>query len=69
MSTNHMAGVPRFEPESLQQAAQRCGVTVRTMRRWVVEGRLTGYRLGSTLIRLDRAEVDALLTPIHTATS
>lgn len=51
------------EFETLAQAAARLGICVKTLRRRIADGSLTGYRLGS-LIRVDRAEVDALLRPI-----
>lgn len=53
--------------ESLNEAAERVGVSTRTLRRWIAAGRLTGYRVGPQLIRLDPAEVDALLRPIPSA--
>jgi excisionase family DNA binding protein len=43
------------------------GVTPRTLRNWIAEGRLTAYRIGDKLIRIDRAELDALIRPIPTA--
>lgn len=46
---------------SLEQAAEYAGVSPRTVRRYVAAGRLTGYRVGPRLIRLDISEVDAML--------
>ena len=55
---------------SLAQAADRLGVTPRTIRRMIARGRLTGYRIGDTrLLRLDRIEVDMCLRPIPTASA
>ncbi len=53
--------------ETIAEAAARCQVSTKTIRRRISEGRLTGYRFGPTLIRLDPAEVDALLRPIPSA--
>jgi excisionase family DNA binding protein len=39
----------------------------RTLRRYVAEGRLTGYRIGPRALRLDADEVEALAKPIPTA--
>ncbi len=50
--------------ETIAEAARRTGVSTKTIRRRIAEGRLTGYRFGPTLIRLNPAEVDALLRPI-----
>ena len=55
--------------ESLADASARVGVSTRTLRRWIAAGRLTGYRVGPQLIRLDPREVDALARPIPSAGS
>lgn len=53
--------------ETIAEAAGRTGVSTKTIRRRIAEGRLTGYRFGPHLIRLNPAEVDALLRPIPSA--
>ncbi len=53
--------------ESIPQAAERAGVTTRTIRRWIAQGELNGYRMGKRMIRLDADELDNRLTPIPTA--
>lgn len=50
---------------TLDQGAEHLGVCTRTLRNYIAEGRLTGYRVGR-MIRLDAAEVDALAKPIPT---
>ena len=55
--------------ESVASAAERHHVCAKTIRRKIASGDLTAYRLGSRLIRLDPAEVDALLRPIPNARS
>ncbi len=52
---------------SIAEAAQQIGVNPRTIRRRISDGTLTGYRMGPRLIRVDLAELDALLRPIPTA--
>lgn len=52
---------------TLEQAAEHLGVCERTIRRYVADGRLTGYRLGPRLLRFDGGEVDALARPVPTA--
>lgn len=47
--------------ESLQDSARRIGVTVKTLRRWIAQGKLTAYRPSKRVIRLDAAEVDAMM--------
>jgi excisionase family DNA binding protein len=44
---------------SIQDAAEYIGVTDRTIRQMISDGRLTGYRNGAKLIRLDLNEIDA----------
>lgn len=51
---------------SLAEAAEVLGVSVRTIRRMVSEGRLTGYRIGSRMLRVDLNDVDALPSAIPT---
>ena len=53
--------------ESIADAARRGRCSPKTIRRRIAEGNLTAYRFGPHLIRLDPAEVDALLRPIPTA--
>jgi excisionase family DNA binding protein len=63
--------VPLTEPTQHQMApiaaaAEHTGVSTQTIRRYIAAGRLTGYRVGPRLIRVDLAEVDALLHRIPT---
>jgi len=46
---------------TLQVTADHCGVGERTIRRWVSKGRLTAYRLGPRIVRIDLNEVDQRL--------
>lgn len=48
---------------SLQEAAVYMGVTDRTIRQWIAEGRITGYRINARLIRVDLNEVDSAMEP------
>ena len=52
---------------TITEAAARIGVNTKTIRRRIADGSLVGYRFGPRLIRVDPAEVDALLQPIPTA--
>ena len=56
---------PKFE--TLAESAERHRCSVKTLRRRIADGHLTAYRFGPTLIRVDPAEVDALLRQIPTA--
>lgn len=51
---------------SLPQAAEMLGVTTRTLRRYIADGRLSAYRLGPRMLRVDLDELDALLRPLAT---
>lgn len=45
-----------------RQAADHLGVSVRTIDRFITDKRLTAYRLGHKITRVDLNEVDALVT-------
>lgn len=60
-----MTAEPRYVP--LDVAAKRLSITVPGLRKFIAEGRITGYRLGKRAIRVDVRELDALLTPIPSA--
>ena len=51
---------------SLAQVAQYAGVSIKTVRRWVADGRLPAYRVGKRLIRVDLADADACFRQIPT---
>lgn len=55
--------------ETIRQAADRLGVSEKTIRRHIAAARLRGYRLGERLIRVDPDEVDALLRLIPNGSS
>ncbi|MDR3658754.1 MAG: excisionase family DNA-binding protein [Mycobacterium sp.] len=46
---------------SPRQAAEFYGVSLRTIQRWLAEGKIQGYRLGGKLVRLEADEVQAAL--------
>lgn len=48
---------------SQQEAAEYLGVTDRTIRQMIADGRLTGYRNGNRLVRIDLNEIDAAMKP------
>ncbi|MFE3000717.1 helix-turn-helix domain-containing protein [Nocardia sp. NPDC059246] len=50
---------------TLQEAAKTVSVTERTVRNWISNGLLTGYRFGPKIIRVDREELLALATPVN----
>ncbi len=52
--------------ESLADAAERTGVSVRTLRRRVSEGRLPAFRAGLRLLRVRPEDVDRLMRPLPT---
>lgn len=52
---------------SIAAAAEYAGVSTKTIRRYITAGRLAGYRVGPRLVRVNLAEVDALLRRIPTA--
>ena len=48
----------------LVEGAAYVGVHTRTLRRWIAEGRLTAYRVGPRLIKVDLTELDRLQQPV-----
>lgn len=50
----------------LRDAAAYLGCSTKTIRRYIAAGRVTGYRAGPRLIRVDLNDLDALLRPIPT---
>lgn len=46
---------------SINDAADYIAVHPKTIRRWIATGRLTGYRAGPRLIRVDLNELDSVL--------
>ena len=54
---------------SIQQAAEYLGVCPRTIRRYIAESRLSAYRAGPRLIRVDQADLDSMLSPNWEAVS
>ena len=50
--------------ESLAAAAERTGISIRTLRRRIAEGRLPAYRSGPRLIRVNPSDVDRLMVQV-----
>ena len=55
----------RRHPEliGLQEAADRCGLCYKTIRRYIGSGQLKAVRVGPRLLKVDVADVDALVRP------
>jgi excisionase family DNA binding protein len=56
--------MPKPKPQrkrfgSIQQAAAEADVCDKTIRRWIAQGRITAYRVGPRLIRIDLDQLDA----------
>ncbi len=47
---------------TIQEAAVRLRCSTKTIRRYVAQGQLTGYRVGPTMLRLRADELDAMVT-------
>lgn len=48
---------------SMLQAAEYAGVSLRTIREWISQGKITGYRINARVIRVDLNEVDSAFQP------
>jgi excisionase family DNA binding protein len=55
--------VTRRKYVKMSEAAEYLGVTDRTIRQMIADGRITGYRNGSRLVRVDLNEIDAAMRP------
>ncbi|WP_204801894.1 excisionase family DNA-binding protein [Mycobacterium riyadhense] len=55
----------RRHPEliGVPEAAERCGVHYRTMRRWIGEGRINAVRVGPKLLKVNADDLAGLLQP------
>jgi len=56
----------RQHPEliGLQEAADRCGVSYRTLRRWIEAGRVNAVRVGPRLLKVSTADLEAVFEPV-----
>lgn len=56
----------RRQFESLADAAERTGLSIRTLRRRIAAGQLPAYRTGPRVLRVDPADVDRLMVLVPT---
>ena len=63
MSTKPIHSVVQRRYAKLKEAATYLQVTERTIRQMIADGRLTGYRSGTRLVRVDLNELDAAMQP------
>jgi excisionase family DNA binding protein len=54
------------EWKSVPDAAAYADVSIKTIRRRILDGSLPAHRLGPRLLRIDRADLDALFRPVPT---
>jgi excisionase family DNA binding protein len=58
---------PHRQLITVDAAASYLGIGVRSVRRYIAEQKLPAYRVGDKLIRVDQADVDALIRPFPAA--
>lgn len=51
---------------SISAAAEAADVSPQTIRRYISDGRLTGYRVGPRLLKVDLDELDVIIRAIPT---
>jgi excisionase family DNA binding protein len=61
--SNKLHATSRHRFVKIAEAADYLNVTTRTVRQMVADGRLTAYRSGTRLVRLDLNEIDAAMQP------
>lgn len=52
---------------SQEDAAERLGVTTRSIRRWIAEGVIPASRIGNKVVRIRESDLEAALRPIPSA--
>ncbi len=62
-----MTPVPARKLVSIEAAANYLDVSQRTVRRWIADGKLPAQRVGDRLIKVDQADVAALIRQIPAA--
>ncbi|GAB93724.1 helix-turn-helix domain-containing protein [Gordonia rhizosphera] len=50
--------------ESISDAAAYADILVRTIRRFIADGRLNAYRIGLRLVKVDLNDLDAMMRPV-----
>ena len=50
---------------AVDDVAAELGVGPRTVRRWIADGTLPAFRVGPTLIRVRRDDVEAMIRPVR----
>lgn len=58
-----MAPKPTRRYAKMREVALYLDISERTVRAMIADGRLTAYKLGERVVRLDLDEVDAAMTP------
>lgn len=61
------AKIPARRFASLEDGANYLDLSPRTLRRMIASGDLTGYRIGTRVLRVDLDELETMLRPIPTA--
>ncbi|WP_256791994.1 helix-turn-helix domain-containing protein [Terrabacter sp. Ter38] len=59
----------RREFESLAEAAERTGLSTKTLRRRIASGVLAAYRSGPRVLRVDPDDVDRMMVRLPTVSS
>ncbi|WP_373234897.1 excisionase family DNA-binding protein [Mycobacterium marinum] len=62
-STENRASRRARKYGKINEAAEYLGVTARTIRQMIADGRITGYRSGTRLVRVDLNEIDDAMRP------
>ena len=62
---NTMSKTPLRTYRTIRQEAERTGLSERTLRRYIADGRLRAYKAGKTL-RIDPVDTDTIFTATDT---
>jgi excisionase family DNA binding protein len=49
---------------SIEDVADECGVSTKTVRNWISSGHIPAYRIGKRCLRIKRSDLEAALKPV-----
>ena len=60
-----MATTQRRRRLTVEESADRLGVSKKSIRRWIADGTLPAFRINGHMIRIDPDDLDRLVQPIR----
>ncbi|MGJ4127006.1 excisionase family DNA-binding protein [Corynebacterium sp.] len=57
-----MTAASKRRYSTIKAAAEYAATSDKTIRRWIAQGKITGYRVGTRFLRVDLNEIDSMMT-------